>query len=49
MAGCGGILRDQRGTWIQGFMRNMGCSSPINMELSGIFYGLESRFKEDYS
>ncbi|KAF7813490.1 ribonuclease H [Senna tora] len=39
-AGCGGLIRDQDGCWVRGFKKRIGITSPLTVELWGIFYGL---------
>ncbi|KAF7842577.1 ribonuclease H [Senna tora] len=37
---CGGLIRDEDGSWIQGFKKRIGIATPLTAELWGIFYGL---------
>ncbi|KAF7820682.1 putative ribonuclease H protein At1g65750 family [Senna tora] len=39
-AACGGIVRDQDGNFIVGFMRNLGSCTSIQAELWGVYSGL---------
>ncbi|KAF7832914.1 RnaseH [Senna tora] len=39
-AGCGGIIRDNHGNWIKGFVSNLGYVSFLSVELWGIYHGL---------
>jgi ribonuclease HI len=39
-AGCGGVLRDEDGRWIQGFSKNLGSTTAYIAELWGIYEGL---------
>ncbi|GLT63634.1 hypothetical protein SLA2020_361840 [Shorea laevis] len=39
-AGCGGIVRDFRGLWVVGFLRNIGYTTALAAELSAIRDGL---------
>ena len=40
IAGAGGVLRDQMGSWIRGFARNIGICSSVTAELWAIYEGL---------
>ncbi|KAF7802873.1 ribonuclease H [Senna tora] len=40
-AGCGRLLRDSNGEWVQGFTANLGKVSVTSAELRGMYYGLE--------
>ncbi|CAA0836035.1 Polynucleotidyl transferase- ribonuclease H-like superfamily protein [Striga hermonthica] len=40
MASTGGLIRDSNGTWLGGFMRNIGICSLAGAELWGLFHGL---------
>ncbi|XP_019198912.1 PREDICTED: uncharacterized protein LOC109192673 [Ipomoea nil] len=40
MAGCGGLLRDENGTWLTGFTCNIGRCSAYEAELWGMLHGL---------
>lgn len=44
-AGCGGILRDDVGNWVQGFGYHIGHCSAYMAELWGIFRGLQIAWK----
>ncbi|KAF7808128.1 ribonuclease H [Senna tora] len=39
-AGCGGIIRDNYGNWIKGFVSNLGYASVISAKIWGIYHGL---------
>ncbi|KAF7808046.1 ribonuclease H [Senna tora] len=39
-AGCGGIIRDNYGNWIKGFVSNLGYASVLSVEIWGIYHGL---------
>lgn len=39
-AGCGGLLRDSQGQWIIGFIRNIGDTTALAVELWAIRHGL---------
>ncbi|KAF7808072.1 RnaseH [Senna tora] len=39
-AGCGGIIRDNYGNWIKGFVSNLGYASVLSAEIWGIYHGL---------
>ncbi|MCI24657.1 ribonuclease H protein, partial [Trifolium medium] len=39
-AGCGGVLRDEEGRWIEGFTKALGDTNAYIAELWGIFEGL---------
>jgi len=41
LAGCGGVLRDDRGEWQWGFAMNMGFCSSIKAELMAVLKGLQ--------
>ncbi|KAF7826059.1 ribonuclease H [Senna tora] len=40
MAGCGGIIRNDQGNWISGFLSFIGSCSVLDAELWGIYRGL---------
>ncbi|PNX57484.1 ribonuclease H, partial [Trifolium pratense] len=40
-AGCGGVLRDTKGTWIEGFAKYLGHTSAYMTELWGVYEGLQ--------
>lgn len=40
-AGCGGMLRDEHGRWIAGYVMNVGVTTAYQAELWGILKGLE--------
>ncbi|MBA0865002.1 hypothetical protein Goshw_008060, partial [Gossypium schwendimanii] len=37
----GGVVRDSRGNWVEGFRRVLSRGSTLNFELWAILYGLE--------
>ncbi|PNX72087.1 ribonuclease H [Trifolium pratense] len=41
IAGCGGVLRDQAGTWIMGFAKHVGNATAYIAELWGVYEGLK--------
>lgn len=41
MAGAGGAIRDNMGSWIGGFARNIGICSSVTAELWAIYIGLQ--------
>ncbi|KAK2360500.1 Polynucleotidyl transferase, ribonuclease H superfamily protein [Trifolium repens] len=40
-AGCGGVLRDDRGMWLVGFAKALGDTTAYMAELWGIYEGLK--------
>ncbi|KAF7810850.1 cell division cycle protein 48-like protein [Senna tora] len=42
LAGCGGIFRDDQGSWKLGFIAKIGTSTVLGEELWGIYYGLKT-------
>lgn len=40
-AGCGGVLRDDRGGWIAGYLANLGIGVAEEDEAWGLYYGLK--------
>ncbi|CAL1412749.1 unnamed protein product [Linum trigynum] len=44
-AGAGGVLRDQMGHWVAGFVANLGTATAILSELWGISFGLDIAWK----
>ncbi|KAF7813327.1 kunitz-type trypsin inhibitor-like 2 protein [Senna tora] len=45
---CGGILRDNKGTWNLAFARNLGKGNSLQAELWGIYFGLEIAWNENF-
>ncbi|KAF7802698.1 ribonuclease H [Senna tora] len=41
IVGCGGLICDHSGQWIQGFKKKIGFASPLSAELWGIYHGLK--------
>ncbi|KAL4286983.1 hypothetical protein AHAS_Ahas19G0140700 [Arachis hypogaea] len=39
--GCGGVIRNEQGRWVAGFMANLGCCSAFRAEMWGIYHGLK--------
>ena len=39
--GAGGVIRDESGTWLGGFMANVGCGEVLQAEAWGLYYGLQ--------
>jgi ribonuclease HI len=39
-AGCGGVIRDDKGSWIDGFAKALGDTTAYMAELWGIYEGL---------
>ena len=40
MAGCGGVVRDEEGSWIAGFTRRIGVTTSFEAKLWGLRDGL---------
>ncbi|MCI54194.1 ribonuclease H protein, partial [Trifolium medium] len=40
-AGCGGVLRNDKGEWIEGFTEYLGDTTAYMLELWGIYEGLK--------
>ena len=40
LAGCGGIVRDERGQWVNGFSKRIGLTNSFEAELWGLRKGL---------
>ncbi|CAL1391272.1 unnamed protein product [Linum trigynum] len=45
LAGAGGVLRDEAGQWISGFVAKIGEASAVLAELWAFYYGLELAWK----
>ncbi|KAL4298591.1 hypothetical protein AHAS_Ahas17G0016200 [Arachis hypogaea] len=39
--GCGGVIRNEQGRWVAGFMANLVCCSAFWAEMWGIYHGLK--------
>lgn len=48
VAGCGGLMRDQFGSWIWGFTKFVGMCSVLEAELWGTLEGLRLCFSKGY-
>lgn len=40
LAGCRGVVRDDRGLWVNGFSKRIGHTNSFEVELSGLREGL---------
>ncbi|MCI17164.1 ribonuclease H protein, partial [Trifolium medium] len=47
-AGCGGVFRDESGTWLSGFSRKIGSCSALMTELWGILSALQAATEKGY-
>src|SRR5689334_1263909 len=47
-AASGGVLRDDKGAWLHGYVRNLGSCSVVMAELWGIIDGLSLAWEQGY-
>ncbi|KAK4286586.1 hypothetical protein QN277_003122 [Acacia crassicarpa] len=47
-AGCGGVVRDNKGRWISGFIQYIGCCEVIESEEWALLYGLKQVWEEGF-
>ncbi|KAF7813402.1 putative ribonuclease H-like domain-containing protein [Senna tora] len=48
MAGCGGLIRNEKGEWLTGYMAKVGTGTVIFSELWALFYGLKLAWKSGW-
>jgi len=48
IAGCGGLLRNSDGRWLQGYSRKIGACDALSAEMWGMYFGMKLAWRQGF-